>query len=132
MWNNLDILCSHLVLSGSSPHISIKGCQLTWIQVNWLLKPTDFWVATVLCKFFALIFQQNNEIKRKSYNNKASMPLYTKKTVKEFIGAKLRKENKKVLSFLASFESIFPFFSLWKYQKTLRVEKENIGSKLVA
>ena len=54
-----------------------------------------------------------------------------KKTVSESIGTKLRKENKKVLSFLASFESMFPFFSLWKYQKTLRVEKENIGSKLL-
>ena len=32
-------------------------------------------VSAVLCKFFALIFQENNEKKDKGYNNKTSMVL---------------------------------------------------------
>ena len=32
MLNHLDLFCNHLVLTGSSPHISIEACQLNWIQ----------------------------------------------------------------------------------------------------
>ena len=30
MLNPLDVFCNHLMLTASSSHVSIEGCQLTW------------------------------------------------------------------------------------------------------
>ena len=32
MLNNFDVFCNHLVLTGSSPRISVERFQLSWIQ----------------------------------------------------------------------------------------------------
>ena len=81
----------------------------------------------VLCKFFTLIVQKNNEKKNNKYLTKAitTKQAYgtVNKTTSKSKGTKLKKENK----FLTHFKPIFPLAP----EKIFGLEKGNIGSKCV-